>query len=178
MTNIANTLREQPALKSKISELVTMSGAIHVPGNVDGEGLDNSAEWNIYADPGAFKEVLETVSNITMIPLDVTNELRVTPEFLSRLEKQTEKSKASMLAFKLFSLVKGFEYYFWDTVTAAAVVEPTIFTFKDMKLDVVTQGKSIGRTATSLFGGRKVKVATHANRERFEELVLSIFARI
>ena len=178
LTNLANILRKQPALRTKIAEVVTMSGAIHVPGNVDAEGCDNTAEWNIYADPVAFKEVLEAVPNMTMIPLDVTNELRVTPEFLAKLEKQTEKSKASMLAFRLFSLVKGFEYYFWDTVTAAAVVEPSIFTFKDMKIDVVTQGKSMGRTTTSMFGGRKVKVAVQANRERFEELVLSIFSRI
>lgn len=178
MTNIANMLREQPMLKSKIAELITMSGAIQVPGNVDAEGCDGTAEWNVYADPVSYKEVLETIPNITLIPLDVTNELRVTPEFLAKLEKQSDRSKASMLALKLFSLVKGFEYYFWDTVTAAALVEPSIFTFKDMKIDVTTQGKSMGKTGTSIFSGRKVRVALQANKERFEELVLSIFARI
>ncbi|HEY9758561.1 MAG TPA: nucleoside hydrolase [Oculatellaceae cyanobacterium] len=177
MTNLANTLREQPSLKSKIAEVITMSGAVHVPGNVDEEGCDGSAEWNIYADPIAFKEVLESVPSVTMIPLDVTNELKVTPEFLARLEEQVDRSKASMLAFKLFSLVKGFEYYFWDTVTAAALVAPQIFTFKEMKLDVTTQGKSQGRVTGSIFGGRKVKVALQADREKFEDLVLSIFAR-
>jgi inosine-uridine nucleoside N-ribohydrolase len=108
----------------------------------------------------------------------VTNELRVTPEFLARLEKQSDRSKASLLALKLFSLVRGFEYYFWDTVTAAALVEPSIFTFKDMKIDITTQGKSMGKTGTSIFSGRKVRVALQANKERFEDLVLSIFARI
>ncbi len=91
---------------------------------------------------------------------------------------QSERSKASMLAFKLFSLVKGFDYYFWDTVTAAAIIEPSIFTFKEMKIDVITQGKSRGRTTTSIFGGRKIKVATQVDRERLENLVLSIFSRI
>ncbi|MDW3458641.1 hypothetical protein NQ311_25755, partial [Escherichia coli] len=89
-----------------------------------------------------------------------------------RLEEQVDRSKASMLAFKLFSLVKGFEYYFWDTVTAAALVAPQIFTFKEMKLDVTTQGKSQGRITGSIFGGRKVKVALQADREKFEDLVL------
>jgi DNA phosphorothioation-dependent restriction protein DptG len=79
-----------------------------------------------------------------------------------------------MLAAKLWSLVKGFNYYFWDTVTAAAAIKPELFTFKDMKIDVSTQGKNLGRTATSMFGGKKVQVATSVQKEGFEDLLLSI----
>jgi purine nucleosidase len=178
MLNIANMLRGEPQLKSNIGEIITMSGALQVPGNVDLDGCDGSAEWNVYADAVSYKEVVEASPNLTIIPLDVTNQLRVTPEFISRLEAQSDRSKASLLAFKLFSLVKGFEYYFWDTLTAAAVIEPSIFTFKEIKIDVSTQGKSTGRITTSIFGGRKVRVATAANRSQFENLVLSILAKI
>jgi inosine-uridine nucleoside N-ribohydrolase len=71
--------------------------------------------------------------------------------------------------------VKGFNYYFWDTLTAAAVVRPELFTFKDMRIDVSTTGKSQGKTAPVFFGGRKVKVATDLQKDAFADLVLEIF---
>jgi purine nucleosidase len=174
LTNIAKMLRGQPELADNIAEVITMAGAINVKGNVAEHGCDGSAEWNVYADPKAFKEVMELVPHMKLIPLDVTNTLPVTPDFLARLEAQSEKHRASKLAARLFSLVKGFEYFFWDTVTSVATIDPSIFTFKEMKIDIAVQGRSIGKTSTSMFGGRKVQVATHVDREKFEQLLLSI----
>jgi purine nucleosidase len=174
LTTIASVLRQQPELKKKVDEMVIMGGAISAGGNVEENGHDGSAEWNVYADPQAFKTVLDSGIAIKLITLDVTNELPVTREFLDRLEKQSATSKASLLATKLWSLVKGFNYYFWDTVTAAAAIKPELFTFKEMKIDVAVQGKSLGKTSTSLFGGRKVQVATQVQKSGFEELLLSI----
>ncbi|HEY9778344.1 MAG TPA: nucleoside hydrolase [Planktothrix sp.] len=174
LTTVASLLRKQPALKKNIAEMVIMGGAVSAPGNVEENGHDGTAEWNVYADAGAFKAILDTGIPIKLITLDVTNELPVTKEFLQRLEEQSATSKASLLAAKLWSLVKGFNYYFWDTVTAAAAIKPELFTFKEMKIDVTTSGKSAGRTATSMFGGRKVQVATQVQKSGFEELLLSI----
>ena len=137
-----------------------MGGAINCKGNVEEEGTDGTAEWNVYADPMAFKIVLDSKIPIKLITLDLTNDLPVTKDFLAKLEGQSENSRASALAFKLWSLVKGFDYYFWDTITAAAAIEPGLFTYKEVKIDVSTSGKSIGRTGPSLFSGRKVQVAT------------------
>jgi purine nucleosidase len=174
LTNIAAVLRDQPELKKNIDEFVIMGGAINVPGNVEEAGHDGSAEWNIYSDPLAFKTILDTGAPIKLITLDVTNELPVTSEWLQRLDEQSHKSRASLLAAKLFSLVKGLRYYFWDTVTAAAAIKPDLFTFKEMKIDVSTQGKNAGKTSTSLFGGRKIQVATQVQKQGFEDLLLSI----
>lgn len=176
LTTLAKILTEQPALAGNIQEMVIMGGAINVAGNVEEEGHDGSAEWNLYADPGAFKTVLDTKIPLKLITLDLTNQLPVTKEFLARLEAQAEKSKASMLATKLWSLVKGFEYYFWDTITAAAAIEPGLFKFKEMKIDTTTSGKSQGKTFTSLFGGRKVQVASQLDKNAFEDLLLSVLA--
>ena len=174
LTNIAKMLRSQPELAENIAEVITMAGAINVKGNVTEHGCDGSAEWNVYADPKAFKEVMELVPSMKLIPLDVTNTLPVTPDFLARLEAQSEQYRASKLSAKLFSLVKGFEYYFWDTVTAAATIDASLFTFKEMKIDIALQGRSIGKTSPSMFGGRKMQVATAVDREKFEQLLLSI----
>lgn len=175
LTNLARLVEANPGIKPKIEELVIMGGALAVAGNVEQEGSDGSAEWNIYADPLAAKSLLDSAIPLKLVPLDVTNQLPVTREFLEKLDLQSDKSRASLLAMKLWSLVKGFEYYFWDTVTAAAVIAPHLFTFKEMRIDITTSGKSAGKTATALFGGRKVKVATAVEKESFEELLLGIF---
>lgn len=176
LTSIARLLNQQPELASNIEELIMMGGAINVAGNVEDDGHDGSAEWNIYADPAAFKTVLDTKIPLKLITLDLTNQLPVTKEFISKLEAQAEAHKASNLAAKLWSLVKGFEYYFWDTITAAAIIDPTLFKFKEMRIDVSTSGKNQGKTSTSLFGGKKVKVASQLDKAAFEDLLLKIFA--
>jgi len=174
LTNIATTFEERPDLKQKVEEFIIMGGAFSVPGNVEQETSDGSAEWNMYADPMAAKKILDTGVPIKIIPLDVTNQLPVTKEFLEKLDAQSDTCRASMLAMKLWSLVKGFEYYFWDTVTAAAAIDPALFTFKEQRIDVATQGRTQGKTSTVLFGGRKVKVATGVQVEAFENLLLTI----
>jgi len=174
LTNLAKVFESAPDLKSKVDEIVIMGGALNVPGNVEEETSDGSAEWNMYSDPLAVKAIFDTGLPIRLVPLDLTNQLPVTREFLARLEEQTDKYRASLLAAKLWSLVKGFEYYFWDTVTAAAVIAPSLFSFKELKVDISTQGRSQGKTSTALFGGRKLKVAFGVQKEAFEELLLEI----
>lgn len=172
LTNIAKVLENNPELKEKIQEFIIMGGAVSVKGNVEEPGHDGSAEWNVYADPAAFKTIVDTKLPIKLISLDLTNEMPVTKDFLQKLEAQAEKSKASALAAKLWSLVKGFDYYFWDTITAAVAIEPELFTFKDVKIDISTSGKNMGRTSQGLFG-KKVQLATQVNKQGFEELLLT-----
>ncbi len=172
LTNMAKLLEKHPELKEKISEFIIMGGAISVKGNVEETGHDGSAEWNVYADPLAFKQIVDSKVPIKLVTLDLTNEMPVTKDFLGKLEAQSEHSKASALAATLWSLVKGFDYYFWDTITAAVAIEPSLFTFKDIKIDVSTSGKTMGRTNQALFG-RKVQVATQVNKQGFEDLLLS-----
>lgn len=177
LTNVAPVFEERPELKSKVEQCYIMGGAISVAGNVEMPEHDGSAEWNFYADPPAAKKVIESGLPITLIPLDVTNNVPVTREFLLKLDTQAEQFRASQLAARLFGLVKGFNYYFWDTLTAAAVLHPEFFSFKEQRIDVVSTGKSQGKTQTSLFGGKKIRVATSVKVEPFEQMVLEILSR-
>ena len=54
-------------------------------------------------------------------------------------------------------------------------MKPELFTFKDMRLDVATNGKSQGKTSSAFFCGKKVKVATDMDKDGFADLVLQIF---
>lgn len=177
LTNVAPVFEARPDLKSKVEHCFLMGGAISVAGNVEMPEHDGSAEWNLYADPPAAKRFFDIGLPLTLIPLDVTNNVPVTREFLLKLDAQAETCRASQLAARLFGLVKGFNYYFWDTLTAAAILHPEYFTFKEQRVDVVATGKSQGRTQATIFGGKKIRVASSVKVEPFEEMVLEILRR-
>src|ERR671910_3435856 len=79
LTNVALFLREHPELKGRIARISLMGGSI---------GLGNptpAAEFNVYVDPEAAREVFESGLPITMSGLDVTHEAGVGPEERERL---------------------------------------------------------------------------------------------
>lgn len=174
LTNVAPIFNDRPELREKVEEMVIMGGAFSVSGNVENGDHDGTAEWNFFADPVAAKSILDSGISIRLIPLDVTNKVPVSKEFLARLDEQADRYRASQLAAKIYSLVKGLNYYFWDTLTAAAIIRPDLFTFKDMRIDIATNGKSQGKSSTVFFGGKKVKVATEMDKDRFEDMFLEV----
>jgi purine nucleosidase len=173
LTNIANLLRERANLSDHIEEILITGGAINIPGNVHEEGYEDSAEWNIFADPKAFKSILETRIPIKLIPFDVGSQLPVTKAFRQKLERQAKDHKASELALKLYSLVSTFTYHMMDVLTAIIAVDSSVATFKKMRIDVAQSGKSMGKTGKSFFNGREVEVATAVDVKRVEDKVLS-----
>jgi len=67
LTNLAEALRLDPTLPSRIADLTIMGGAAMVPGNIT-----VAAEANIANDPEAAALVLAADWPITLVPLDVT----------------------------------------------------------------------------------------------------------
>ncbi|MDE0332046.1 MAG: nucleoside hydrolase [Nitrospinae bacterium] len=67
LTNLALALRRAPGVFSRVKRIVVMGGAARMPGNVT-----PAAEFNIYCDPLAAKEVFSSGLPVTMVGLDVT----------------------------------------------------------------------------------------------------------
>jgi purine nucleosidase len=67
LTNLALALREEPELKTLVSHVTIMGGAVWVPGNIT-----EHAEANIGNDAEAARIVLTAGWPITLVPLDVT----------------------------------------------------------------------------------------------------------
>ncbi len=67
LTNLAIALRRAPEAFSRVKRIVVMGGVARMPGNVT-----PAAEFNIYCDPLAAKEVFSSGLPITMVGLDVT----------------------------------------------------------------------------------------------------------
>ena len=80
-TDLALALRLDPSIREKISSFYLMGGAVFVPGNLTdfSASPDNvSAEWNVYIDPLAASEVFQSGVPIVLVPLDATNQVRIT----------------------------------------------------------------------------------------------------
>ncbi len=75
LTNVAMALIKAPDIVAGVRELVLMGGASRALGNTT-----PAAEFNIHADPHAAQIVFESGLPITMVPLDVTHQVRSTPE--------------------------------------------------------------------------------------------------
>lgn len=173
LSNIAEALRINPKIKKNIKRIYFMGGAINTDGNVHEEVHDGSAEWNIYNNPKAADIVLKSGIPMTWIPLDATQYVPLNEEFMSRLESQ--KSKASKMAYRLNKLLQKYQdantVYFWDTLTTAVAIDPTLLQTQKVKLKVITEGESQGRTIESE-EGVEVDVAFEVDQEKFENLLL------
>ncbi|HWD60264.1 MAG TPA: nucleoside hydrolase [Stellaceae bacterium] len=80
LTNVAMALIKAPDIVERVGGLVLMGGASRALGNTT-----PAAEFNIHADPHAARVVFESGLPITVVPLDVTHEVRSTPERIARI---------------------------------------------------------------------------------------------
>jgi len=173
LTSVATMLRERASLIEHISEIYVAGGAINSPGDVHEKGYEG-AEWNVFADPRAFKTVLDSRIPIKLVPKDVSLQVPVTKTLRQKIDKQAKDYRVSLLASKLYALVSGFDYFLSDVLTAVIAIEPSIATFKKMRIDVALSGKSTGKTGKSFFSGREVEVATAIDTKKFEDMFLEL----
>jgi pyrimidine-specific ribonucleoside hydrolase len=175
LTNVADAFRSDPGLAGNVASVVVMGGAIDVAGNVDGQAIEPSrAEWNLYVDPTAAAEVLESGARVVLVSLDATNLVPITGEFLDVLGANRHTAAASLVATLLDEnpLVHSGEAFFWDPFAAAVVVDPGVATTRPETISVVTdEGPDSGRTIRSDDGAR-VALVSGADTAAFEELLI------
>ncbi len=180
LTNLAEALQSSPEIKENVEMVYIMGGAVDVPGNVGTShaGIDNSvAEWNIYVDPRAAAIVLQSGVPVTLVPLDVTNHVPITTNFIERLKKDRKTPEAKFI-FEVLSKTQYYDfvqsggYYFWDPLAAAILTDNSLAAFETRNLTVIEgEGNQSGRTLES-DSGAPVRVAVEVEAERFEQLFL------
>ncbi|HPG39067.1 MAG TPA: nucleoside hydrolase [bacterium] len=174
LTNLALVYRQNPAAFKTIHEITLMGGAFHVPGNVhDYEEFvspTNLVEWNLFVDPFAVQLVCQSGVPLTFIPLDATNKVRLTAQFVEQFTTLPLNVAGTMVRAILQSIrhrLAGGEYYAWDPLAAVALVEKTILNFKEITFDVVTSGPNAGQTRCAETGRSHARVALDADGSRF-----------
>lgn len=172
LTNLGELISEEPGVIDRLDHLVVMGGAIDVPGN---QAEESTAEWNIWIDPHAADLVFRSGIPITLIPLDATNDVPSSIFALAALGEHHE-TPAAQAVFDMFTadpnLYAPF-YYFWDPLSAAALIDPELVETTRIPLEVIRDGPDLGRTARS-DSGTEMLVALTADAERFEESLISV----
>jgi inosine-uridine nucleoside N-ribohydrolase len=182
LTNIATFLREHPELKDRVARISLMGGSM-------GHGNTTpAAEFNIYVDPEAAREVFESGLPITMSGLDVTHQAGAGPEERERLRSMG----------RVGGVVAGFLDYFastyenifgfdapplHDPVAVAAVLETGLLKTCPMRVDVECESDlTRGETVCDFYGvtarAPNAEVGVELDREGFFKLLYRALGRL
>ncbi|MDJ0388322.1 nucleoside hydrolase [Roseomonas sp. E05] len=184
-TNLAMALVKAPEIARGIAEVVWMAGARSEGGNVT-----PASEYNVHADPEAAAVLLESGLKLTLLPLDLTHQLRMTAPRLERL-RRIDTAAARAVA-TLFSEPDGTPHHereeegapLHDPCVIAFLLRPELFAGRFINVAVETASPlALGMTVADWFGvtGRPAN-ATWLNavvdQEGFFGLLLERLARL
>jgi pyrimidine-specific ribonucleoside hydrolase len=176
LTNVGSALEAAPELVENIEMVYVMGGAVDVPGSQVSE-TNASAEWNIYGDPHGAAVTFGSGAPITLVPLDATNEVPVTPEFVAQLEAEKASPAAEFVATLLSNNAESIAsggYFFWDPLAAAVLADPGLVTLTPRTVSIVDipGDPDDGRTMPDP-NGVEILVATAPDGEALEAALIA-----
>jgi inosine-uridine nucleoside N-ribohydrolase len=193
LTNMADVIEQLPHLRSRISELVIMGGAVDL-GN-----WTPAAEFNIWVDPHAADVVFRAARvpgqgepadaiALTMIGLEVTHRAWLTDEHADALRST---GRAGRFVAQLLDHFVGFhqERFGWeggpihDAVTIAHLIDPTLVAAVPMNVQIETDSPlCIGRTVADRWSVTGLPpnalVGLDIDRDRFVTLLMDRLASL
>jgi inosine-uridine nucleoside N-ribohydrolase len=184
-TNLAEALRLDPGIKSKIASVYVMGGALYVPGNIESEWPEihnKFAEWNIWFDPVAASEVFSAGLPLHLTPLDATSEVVWTSDDADALEAfgtPEGKLTAELLRFYL-TIMRELELYpdgvyIWDLVSAVNVTCPDFGEQEQLHIQIVTEsGEEEGRTVVVQDQPANVTAFLNPNAAQIKQVAMRI----
>ena len=190
MTNLADLFTKYPDTAKKLREVYAMAGAFNTAGNVRHstiglsgieKPIDNMvAEWNVYADPLAFKQVLASGVNLTLIPLNATNKVPLDKENYEAL-KAHHVTPAAAFTFNILSKNGEFRrpegWFFWDPLAAAIMMDPDLAKFEDLQIDVLLAPDDVAGLTYETGKGRPARVALDAWEPGFDNTFIQLINR-
>ena len=156
LTNLAISLNQNPNLIGAIKEIIVMGGAVEVPGNVT-----DSAEFNFYNDPISANIILNSGIPITLIGLDVTEQV-----FFKRNQSPWIEG-SSCTAILARRIIESWflrhktsdNFKLHDPLAILAAIDPTLFSYKRGRVRIETKVPQYrGRTIAS-YGSGPVQIA-------------------
>jgi len=141
MTNLALALRKAPDIADKINDVVAMLGAYFEVGNIT-----PTAEFNCYVDPEAADIVLRSGIRTTLLPLDVTHQMRSTRERLDAMRALGNRCGVATAEMLEFSEAFDLRKYGWDGAplhgpcVPAFMLAPEIFSGRQINVSVELTG--------------------------------------
>jgi len=174
LTNLALALKRDREGMGKLKAVTIMGGAVRTKGNIT-----PYAEFNIFSDPLAAKIVLESGLPITLVPLDVTHQVYLTPQMMEERVKPINNSFSRFItaATGYDSTTHRFRnmerIYLHDPLAVGAVIDPTLVGKERVSIRVETQeSESYGRTSETR-EGPEMDVCFGVDSRRFLELFVA-----
>lgn len=178
LTNLAIARKKNPSLFNRVGRIISMGGAFRVPGNTG-----PVAEFNYFVDPEAAHLILTSGLPVTVIPLDVTEQIAVMRSELEyRARRRANRIARSILQFTRFYMryhqrTEGFNGgYLHDPMAVAAAIDPSLFQRKRLRVDIETTGRlTRGMTVSDMRrpprqGRASIDVVFKIDRDRFLKL--------
>jgi len=147
LTNLAHLIVNHPELKPKI-KMISFMGGSTTQGNVT-----PYAEFNAHGDPEALSVVLKSGIALMMAGLNITNDLRIKPEAVTKMVKDPTDTQKIFIDFIDFYANSAFYRHenrgaaLHDSTAVAAVAFPEAFE-KSMKSITVDVSKDVRRGET------------------------------
>ncbi len=178
LTNIARAFQRDPTLPTLVDQLIISGGSVRCVGNVT-----PAAEFNMFFDPLSARVVFRSATTKTLIPLDVSEKVKLTLDFADQLPD--ESSRAGRLlrrivpfAYRAYRQQLGQEsIYLQDVVTLAAALHPELFETAEMAGEIETNGELT--KGTTIFDRRpntlwraNMAVATHIDVAAVKDCIL------
>ncbi len=147
LTNIALALRLEPRIVEWVDEVVLMGGNALAPGNASPAG-----EANIRNDPEAADLVFGADWKVTMVGLDVTHKVRMTPDDIAEYA-----THGNPMSDHISRILPHYRNYFeanypakgifvHDSSAIAYMLDSSLFETKRWAIRVGTQGLGRGKT--------------------------------
>ena len=194
LTNVALALGADPAFPKMVKQIVLMGGSL------TGGNVTPAAEFNFYVDPEAAAAVFGSGVPITMVGLNVTEQVQLNETHVQRLEAAGNPSSRALARIARSSLASmrrqgykgGFSMH--DPLAVSVLLDPGVLTLGDYHVEIeiagsMTAGMSLGYTKGRMSysaplqsgpeikpeqnAGANAKVATAVKPERFFDLLLS-----
>ena len=151
LTNIALALRLEPRIVDWVDEVVLMGGNALVPGNAS-----PAAEANIRNDPEAADLVFGAGWRVTMVGLDVTLKVHMTPDDIALYAEHNNP-----MSRHITKIIPHYRNYFekhyeaqgifvHDSSAIACLIDPSLFKTRQLPLRVGTAGLGRGKTWPAL----------------------------
>ncbi len=165
LTNLAIALNVEPRLPELVAGLVIMGGAFHVAGNVRPD-----AEFNIFCDPEAAKQVFELAdqfARFVAVGLDVSMQVAITRDgYDAAVAAPGEAARlVRHVARRSFEERGIVEFHLHDPLAVAVAVAPDVVQSEGSTIVVDVDDSHRGRTR--VVGPGSVEVARTVDRERF-----------
>lgn len=156
LTNIATAIIKNPRVKDWIKGLVVMGGAFKVPGNITPH-----AEFNVYNDPEAADLVVSSGIPLTLVGLDICNQVYVNREDLPWTSglSRSEKLARAILArwFEINSNSKVYKLF--DPMALVALLYPNMLAYRHAEITVETRNQDRRGETIANYGNGEIRVA-------------------